>query len=133
MSKLSKALGYPDKLKSDLEHLQSRNADTPPRHAPYSVHTWLEGKDLCIRFADSHTIRIDTARMRDGAPVWPDLLFTILQEQARDARPIIASAAAPVQYDIEAAIRRFRAERPENFQSKPSTPIEALDLSDLEF
>lgn len=92
---------------------------------------WLEGKTLYVRFPDSHTITINTESSRNGEPLWPIILMGILKERARVAHAVIATGAAPVQYDIEGMMREMRIARPENFQAKPTVAIEDIDLTDI--
>lgn len=75
----------------------------PPSH----VQVWLEGSALCVRVPNSHTVMFPLDRYtKDGVNIGYALFIDLLRERSTQTGPI-ATPSAPVQYDIEKAIREF--------------------------
>lgn len=94
---------------------------SPPLHA---CSIWLAGDELRINLgpsgADGHTVSIPRSALHtaEGAAFrgW-GILFDILRRREGSSRaPRIATPAAPVQYDIEAMLRKVRAAGPTSLQ-----------------
>lgn len=73
----------------------------------YAATIWLNGQVLMLSLPEASTVQIDLAR-----PNAIGALLAILKERAKDRRPVIGQAGAPVRNDVEKALEsdeKYRA------------------------
>jgi hypothetical protein len=101
---------------------------------PYALSIWTVGHELFVGF-EGHTVRIPLDKCSiecgpTGNPLarqlgWNTFLSVLRDRERTGHAPSIGRAGSPVQYDIEAMVKEFKA-------TKRTTVVEGIEFSNDE-
>jgi hypothetical protein len=98
---------------------------------PSAVSIWKEGASLVIRFKESHTVRLPLNKYtKDGANIGWLVFLDVLSEREK-AQGVIAMPQAPVQYDLEKAVRDFNKKPKAPAKPRPGNAAQRELASDI--
>lgn len=90
--------------------------------SPHSaVSVWVEGFSLCIRIPRSHSLRLPLNKFdRDGNNIGYEIFLNLMRERER-GRGTIGTKFAPVQHDLDKAVRDWTKAKPAPKKPRPGT------------
>lgn len=117
-------------LRESNDRLRSSHEDAIASQDP---HVRLEGNALLIKFPEQHYITLQLGETPDQKRIAVEALFRILSQRHTGERRSIGTAAAPVQYDVQAILRAIRADQISRVEPKRKVAASPdLSLADLD-
>lgn len=100
--------------------------------APTShVQVWVEGFALCIRIPGSHSLMVPLNKFTtDGTNVGYEIFLNLLREREK-GRGGIGTKFAPVQHDVEKAVREFGKGKNARSRPRPGTEEQRAAAADV--
>lgn len=98
---------------------------------PSAVSVWVEGFALCVRIPNSHTLMLPLNKLdASGLNIGYEVFLNILREREKGRGPI-GTKFAPVQYDVEKAVRDFHKRPKAKPKARPGTASQRDLASDV--